>query len=78
MYTLLISIGGSNEWLLILAGLIIYILPSIVAGYRKSPDYAGIFLLNLLTGWTIIGWVGALLWAYATSPRSTTSNLNTN
>jgi NAD-dependent SIR2 family protein deacetylase len=41
--------------------LLIYFSPSIV-GHRKKNSTA-IFILNLLAGWTFIGWVGALVWA---------------
>lgn|ERR1035441_4510948 len=38
-----------------------YLLPSII-GLRKRNALA-IFLLNLLTGWTGIGWIAALIWS---------------
>ena len=47
--------------LLILAAL--YFLPSILG--RDKRDAMGIFLVNLLLGWTLIGWVVAFLWAIA-------------
>jgi hypothetical protein len=40
---------------------LLYFLPSII-GYRKR-SFAGIFLLNLFLGWTVIGWIIALVWA---------------
>jgi Superinfection immunity protein len=40
---------------------LLYFLPSIV-GHRKQP-FAGIFILNLLAGWTVIGWIIAMVWA---------------
>lgn len=40
---------------------VLYFLPSI-AGSKKRNAKA-IFFLNLLLGWTIIGWVVALIWA---------------
>ena len=43
--------------------LIIYLLPSFIAQYRKHRNEAAIFVLNLFLGWTFIGWVGALIWA---------------
>ena len=45
----------------------LYFLPTIVMFFRHLPDRicAGIFLLNLFAGWTMIGWVGALVWAAA-------------
>lgn len=38
-------------------------LPTIVAFYRKHPSRGGILALNLLLGWTFVGWVVALAWA---------------
>lgn len=52
--------------LLILTVLVIYFAPTIV-GYSKR-NAGAIFLLNLLLGWTFIGWVVALIWA-ATKDR---------
>ena len=42
-----------------------YFLPTIIVKQRtdKFPYTTPIFVLNLLTGWTIIGWVIALVWA---------------
>jgi hypothetical protein len=45
----------------------IYFAPSFVAAYRNSANRIGVFFLNLFLGWTIIGWIAALLWAF-TSP----------
>ena len=39
----------------------LYFLPSIIG--REKRDFAGIFLVNLLLGWTLVGWVVAFLWA---------------
>lgn len=49
----------------ILLLLLVYFLPSIVAWYRKTLHLANIFLLNLLLGWTIVGWVIAFKRAVA-------------
>ena len=48
---------------LIIIGGAFYFLPSIIAARHKKKNAAAIFILNLLTGWTFIGWVGALIWA---------------
>lgn len=40
-----------------------YFLPWIVAMWREHPQVVPIFLLNLLLGWTLLGWVGVLIWA---------------
>ena len=43
--------------------LVLYFLPTLIAGHRDHPKFAGIAILNLLLGWTGLGWVGALIWA---------------
>ena len=40
---------------------VIYFLPTII-GY-KHKNFNSIFILNLLLGWTLIGWVVAIVWA---------------
>lgn len=44
-------------------GFLFYFLPSIIALARSKRDLMSIFLLNLFLGWTLIGWVVALVWA---------------
>jgi uncharacterized membrane protein len=43
----------------------IYFIPAIVAYDRKHPSRAGILTLNLFLGWTFIGWVVSLAWAFS-------------
>jgi len=43
--------------------LVLYFLPSIIAVARGKRDLLAIFLLNLFLGWSIIGWIVALVWA---------------
>lgn len=44
----------------ILAATFLYFLPTIVAIARDADNKLSIFMLNLLLGWTFIGWVIAL------------------
>jgi len=44
-------------------GFVMYFLPSIVGLARGKRNLGSIFLLNLLLGWTMVGWVVALVWA---------------
>jgi hypothetical protein len=46
----------------------LYFLPAIVAAYRHHPSANAITALNLLLGWTLIGWVAALVWALVGIP----------
>jgi Superinfection immunity protein len=48
---------------IILVGLISYFIPTIVARVRKTPRPVAIFLVNLVFGWTVLGWIAALVWA---------------
>jgi hypothetical protein len=42
---------------------VVHFVPTIIAVRRQSKNRIGVFLLNLLLGWTIIGWFAALVWA---------------
>ena len=44
----------------------LYFLPTIVAMRREKVNMLPIALLNLLAGWTGVGWIGALIWAIST------------
>lgn len=44
-------------------GFFMYFLPSIIALVRSKRDTLSIFLLNLFLGWSVIGWIVALVWA---------------
>jgi hypothetical protein len=40
---------------------VVYFIPSMIGARKRNA--VPIFVLNLLLGWTFIGWVGALIWA---------------
>lgn len=42
---------------------VVYFIPTIVAGKRGHPNGTPIFLLNLFLGWTALGWLAALIWS---------------
>ncbi len=44
-------------------GFVMYFLPAIIALARNKHDITSIVLLNFFLGWTMIGWVVALVWA---------------
>ena len=46
-----------------LIGVVLYLVPSIDAIYRKHPKACWIILLNVLAGWTLLGWGMAFAWA---------------
>jgi hypothetical protein len=40
-----------------------YLLPATVAYWRGKKNFLAIAVLNVFLGWTLIGWVIALVWA---------------
>lgn len=46
-----------------------YLLPTGIAMLRIRTNTAAIFVLNLLLGWTVVGWVIALVWSVANDER---------
>lgn len=50
-------------FLLGLLALFVYFIPASVALARSHHSTLAILALNLLLGWTFLGWVAALVWA---------------
>jgi hypothetical protein len=46
-----------------LAGLALYFLPTIIVLAKRKKNVVGPILVNVLLGWTVIGWIVALIWA---------------
>lgn len=61
---------SDNVWLLLIAAVWIYFMPSIIANNRRHKDRFAILLVNFLLGWTSIGWVIALVWSFTSSQDS--------
>jgi len=40
----------------------LYMLPTIEAALRHHPNLGAIAALNVFAGWTVVGWVGAVVW----------------
>ncbi|HVN01550.1 MAG TPA: superinfection immunity protein [Caulobacteraceae bacterium] len=55
--------------LAVLLGLALYFLPTFIAASRKKQNALTIFALNLLLGWTLVGWVVALIWSLSPDPQ---------
>jgi hypothetical protein len=51
------------EAVLYLAALLLYLAPAIVAAWRARDDAFAITIVNVLLGWTIVGWIAAFVWA---------------
>jgi uncharacterized membrane protein YhaH (DUF805 family) len=46
-----------------------YFLPAIVAAGRRHHNAGAIFFLDLLLGWTVVGWIAAFIWALTNPAR---------
>ena len=50
--------------LLLILAAALYFLPGIIASSRGHHNAPAIWILNLLLGWTFLGWAGAMIWAF--------------
>ncbi len=50
--------------------IVMYIVPFCIAAARSHESAVPIFVVNILFGWTIIGWLAAFAWA-AIGPAET-------
>jgi Superinfection immunity protein len=57
--------GGAliRAFLVALALTCVYLMPTLIAALRGAPTIASIAVINLLLGWTMVGWVAALAMA---------------
>lgn len=51
------------EALILILILAVYFVPAFVAANREHRNRLAISMLNLFLGWTLLGWVIALVWA---------------
>lgn len=52
----------------VLAGILFYFLPAFIAFRRQHHNRGAILAVNLLLGWSFIGWVVALIWSLTSPP----------
>ena len=55
--------GADMTFFATLLALCAYFLPSLAAASRRHRNSGAIEALNLLLGWTVIGWIAALIWS---------------
>ena len=54
---------------------LIYVIPTIIVVRLHHPQRTAIIVLNVLGGWTFVGWLGALVWALVKSERPLTADV---
>jgi uncharacterized membrane protein YqaE (UPF0057 family) len=60
-----LNFDGLEMLLLLLAA---YFLPTILAAWRRHGSAPAITAVNILLGWTLLGWLWAFIWSL-TQPR---------
>ena len=61
---LLIAWDAYTVYALLVIALLLYFFPSCVAFGEHHKQRTAIFVLNLFAGWTFVGCVAALVWAF--------------
>jgi hypothetical protein len=57
------AITGRGEAMTLVLLILLYFVPSVIGFSRKHHNAAAIFLVNLLLGWTVLGWIASLVWS---------------
>jgi len=59
--------GGDWLWIAMFASFVVflvgYLMPTIIAAKAGHPSLVVIVLINIFTGWFLIGWFVAMFWA---------------
>lgn len=63
MVSAVIAFIGSLSIFGILLFAVLYFLPTVIAYKMKHPNLVLIALINIVLGWTFLGWIGALVWS---------------
>ncbi|MGH6670432.1 MAG: superinfection immunity protein [Xanthobacteraceae bacterium] len=61
------------HWPLVLLSVLLLVgfLPSVIAFVRRHHNRYAILVLNVLLGWTVVGWAVALVWSLTAVWRKT-------
>lgn len=67
---------GFGLLFVVIFGLFIYFIPSIIALSKKKSNAVAIIVLNIFLGWSLLGWVIALVWALTADQQAQTVIIN--
>jgi hypothetical protein len=62
-------LGGGLVLIALILGGWVYLLPFIVAQTRRASNVGAVFGVNLLFGWSVVGWIVALVMAIHSDTR---------
>lgn len=79
VFMLVIGLVGSLESgpfiIVMIISVLVYLLPSFIAAKRKHRSGMAIVALNIILGWTFLGWVGALIWSLTGNVENKNDNI---
>jgi Superinfection immunity protein len=64
------------ERILLIVGAVLYFVPTVLAWWMHVKSARAIFYVNLVFGWTIVGWVVAVMWAMAERNELPTNSIS--
>ncbi|HCI5877807.1 TPA: superinfection immunity protein [Klebsiella pneumoniae] len=50
--------------IVLIFAIIIYVLPGVIASSREHKNSTAIWVLNIVLGWSFLGWIAALVWSF--------------
>jgi hypothetical protein len=50
--------------IVLIFAIIIYVLPGVIASSREHKNATAIWVLNIVLGWSFLGWIAALVWSF--------------
>jgi hypothetical protein len=59
-------LDSTTNIIMLILVVVIYMLPTLIAFGREHPRRHDIIVVNILLGWTLIGWIAVFLWASLT------------
>lgn len=71
-YAFLQGMGGGMLLVVLLVSFLVYFLPSFVA--KGNNNFNTVLIVNILLGWTLLGWVIAFILAFADSKSTVVVN----
>ncbi len=60
--------GLPKGWIMIVISIALYVLPTLLAWKRGSRRFRIIAMVNIALGWTLIGWIAALVMTFSWEP----------
>lgn len=64
-----LGLGFFELALIVAVSSAVYFLPTFIAVKRNHSNRTPIMLTNIFFGWTVVGWVVALIWAFSDNSR---------